>query len=193
MAHVRGYTRKVHGKLVHVRGFTRNNPGEQGEVGEEYMGTNYPNQNPDLLGTFTQGSSITQDVGGLDLLVGAISFLINDGAVKMLGLKGWTGVLGAGIVPFISASIAGMLPGGKLGMPAFFGGQMHTTLRFIDAVSSSRVGLSEGGQFKGITGLGLPLLSSGASATQLVDRSYVSIPADFQRSYGSSRPAMMGR
>lgn len=142
--------------------------------------------NPGLsLRTLTHGSGITQDVSVTDIFWGAGSFYFNDWVVKNLDLKGITGVVAAAIVPFISASIASMMPKGEAAASAIFlGGEMQAALRVLGQFQSPLGGLKEGGLFETAP----KLLSSGmgglGQASNLIDMSRVNIPVEM-----TSRPA----
>lgn len=136
--------------------------------------------NPGLsLRTITHGSGITQDVSVTDIFFGAASFYFNDWVVKNLDLKGLTGVIAAAIVPFISASVASMMPKGEAAASAIFlGGEMQAALRVLGQFNSPLGGLQEGGLFTTAPKLLSSGLGSVGSASKLIDMSRVNIPVD---------------
>lgn len=144
-------------KTVRVRGYSRRvNP----------MLMENP-ENPAWANILSEGSDITQQVSVVDVALGAGSFVINNMAVRLLGLRGWVGIAASSIVPFLTGSIAGMF-NGRYGTAAFLGGFLDPALKVLGRVQGLGIGLQESGDDWVLkTSPGVPTLSLSAGASPL--------------------------
>lgn len=109
---------------------------------DEYAMMENPGFTSLLMDQVQNGSDITQNISVIDLVAGSGSLAVNHAVAKMIGLTGWSGIIAAGIIPFITGAVAGMAHS-RIGSSVFFGGQMDFMLKLLGKVPALGTGLVE--------------------------------------------------